>query len=88
MSNGAALILCFYILLRASMGLRFAAFMEGSSPNTRPITVENATAAAATGILITIGIADILAITAARRIPANTPRIPPMLVSTAASVRN
>ena len=29
MSNGAALILCFYILLRASMGLRFAAFMEG-----------------------------------------------------------
>ena len=77
-----------YIRLNASMGLRFAAFTEGRSPNTSPITVEKTTAAAAAGILITIGMEDILAITAARRIPANTPKIPPMLVSTAASVRN
>ena len=62
--------------------------MEGSRPNTRPMTVENATAAAAAGMLITMGMEDILAMTAARRIPAKTPRTPPMLVRTAASVRN
>ena len=38
------------------MGLRFAAFMEGSSPNTRPITVENATAAAAAFLVFPQGV--------------------------------
>ena len=71
----------FYILLNASIGLKFAAFIDGSNPNTIPITVEKITAPTAAGTLMTIGVPDIFAIMAARAIPPNTPRMPPIPVS-------
>lgn len=50
--------------------------------------MENTTAAAAAGMLMTIGVWDILDITFDRIKPAATPKTPPTLVSTAASVKN
>lgn len=44
-----------YSLLNASIGFKFAAFTEGSSPNTTPITVENNTAITIDGTLIAVG---------------------------------
>ena len=78
----------FYSLRSASIGFRFAAFTDGSSPNTIPITMENTTEKMIAGMLIATGVCDTLEITCAMMMPPSTPSSPPMLVSTAASVRN
>ena len=53
-----------------------------------PINIENSTDTIMDGMLIATGISAIFDITSAMTIPAATPTIPPMLVNTAASVRN
>ena len=77
-----------YSLLNASIGFKFAAFTEGSSPNTTPITVENNTAITIDGTLIAVGEPVTFPTTFDSPIPVITPIIPPILVSTEASVRN
>ena len=64
------------------------AFTAGTKPNTTPMTIEKATAMMQAGTLIATGVPMMWDIISARPIPQATPRIPPMLVSTAASVRN
>ena len=77
-----------YSLRSASMGFRFAALMEGSSPKTIPIPIENNTAATIAGMLMAVGVSETRDTIWDNTIPETTPRIPPMLVNTAASVRN
>ena len=77
-----------YSLLSASIGFRLAAFTDGSKPNTTPITVENSTAITIDGTLIAVGDPVTFPTTFDKPIPVTTPIIPPMLVSTEASVRN
>ncbi len=50
----------FYSLRSASIGSRFAAFIEGISPKTMPISMENNTAITDAGTLIATATPDIL----------------------------
>ena len=70
------------------MGFNFEAFTAGTRPNTTPMTMEKATAMMQAGTLMATGVPMMWDIISARPMPVATPRIPPMLVSTAASVRN
>ena len=77
-----------YSLRSASIGFRFDALTDGSSPNTIPISMENATLPIIAGTLMAARVSDIRAMIWDRIIPTRTPIIPPQLVSTADSVRN
>ena len=70
------------------MGFSFDAFMAGTRPNTTPMTMEKATAMMHAGTLMATGVPMMWDIISARPMPVATPSMPPMLVSTAASVRN
>ena len=54
--DGAVGAICFYSLRSASMGFSFDAFTAGISPNTTPITMENATATAQAPTLMATGV--------------------------------
>ena len=64
------------------------AFTEGRRPKTIPITMEKTTAPSIAGIDRATGVWDILDITSAITMPTTMPRIPPIRVSIADSVRN
>ena len=70
------------------MGFRLAALMEGRRPNRIPMSMENTTETTITGMLMAVGVSVMLDITFASIFPTTTPMMPPILVSTAASVRN
>ena len=70
------------------MGFRLDALMDGISPKTMPTTMENTTETTMDRELIATGTDAILEISCASPIPMPTPMMPPMLVSTDASVRN
>ena len=80
--------ICIYSLRSASIGFRLAAFTDGRSPKIRPISMENTTEPIMAGMLMAVGAPDTCATTFDRMIPSTTPMIPPILVSTEASVRN
>ncbi len=55
--------LLFYRLCSASIGFRFAAFTDGRSPNTIPITMEKPTPRKIAGTEIATGVSDMRAMT-------------------------
>ena len=77
-----------YSCFSASIGFSLEAFTAGIRPKTIPMTMENATAIMQAGALNTTGVPITLESICASAIPHNTPSTPPILVRTAASVRN